>query len=267
VDSAPHRSSVAAVASDNIGRVVALGASNLTLGFPAVVSSARAAWGPQVEVLAALGHGRSYGAHSRVAFRRLPSALESGLWPALESRPRVTTRGLVTDVGNDILYGFSAEQTLEWVEEAVRRLSRVTRDVVVTDLPLDGIRRLSNVRFLAFRSVLVPSCRLSLTQVLDLAERVSEGLAALAAAGGSRLVRPDPKWYGFDPVHFRRSSLRAAWRQILGIPPATPADGIHRMEGIRVLLLPPERRWLFGVEQFTPQEGVRLRSGGRVWIY
>ena len=27
------------------------------------------------------------------------------------------------------------------------------------------------------------------------------------------------------------------------------------------------RRWLFGVDQFTPQEGVRLRSGGRVWIY
>jgi len=250
-----------------IGRVVALGASNLTLGFPAVVSSARAAWGPNVEVLAALGHGRSYGAHSRVLFRRLPGILESGLWPALESRPRVATRGLVTDVGNDILYGFSAEQTLEWVEEAVRRLSRVTRDVVVADLPLAGISRLSNAKFLMFRSVLVPSCRLSLTQVLDRTERVSKGLAALAAATGSRLVRPDLKWYGFDPVHFSRSSLRAAWRQILGIPPGTPADRIPKIEGIRLFLLPPERRWLLGVEQFTPQEGVRLRSGGRVWIY
>jgi hypothetical protein len=60
----------------------------------------------------------------------------------------VATRGLVTDVGNDILYGFSAERTLEWVEEAVRRLNRVTRDVIVTDLPLDRIRRLSNAKFL-----------------------------------------------------------------------------------------------------------------------
>ena len=253
--------------SADVGRVVALGASNLTLGFPAVVSSARAAWGPKVEVLAALGHGRSYGAHSRVLFRRLPGVLESGLWPALESRPQVATRGLVTDVGNDILYGFSAAQTLEWVEEAVRRLSRVTRDVVVTDLPLDRIRRLSNAKFLVFRSVLVPSCRLSLTQVLDRAERVSEGLATLAAAAGSRLVRLDPTWYGFDPVHFRRSSMRAAWREILDIPPATSEHGVSGIEGIRLLLLPPERRWLFGVEQFTPQEGVRLRSGGRVWIY
>lgn len=267
MDSAQHPHGVATVTSADIGRVVALGASNLTLGFPAVVSSARAAWGPQVEVLAALGHGRSYGAHSRVLFRRLPGILESGLWPALESRPRVATRGLVTDVGNDILYGFSAEQTLEWVEEAVRRLNRVTRDVVVTDLPLDRIRRLSNAKFLMFRSVLVPSCRLSLTQVRDRTERASEGLAALAAATASRLVRPDPTWYGFDPVHFRRVSIRAAWRQILGIPPATSANGASRIEAIRLFRLPPERRWLFGVDQFTPQEGVRLRSGGRVWIY
>jgi hypothetical protein len=239
VDSAQHGPGVAVVPSAAIGRVVALGASNLTLGFPAVVSSARAAWGPQVEVLAALGHGRSYGAQSRVLFRRLPAILESGLWPGLEPRPQMTTRGLVTDVGNDILYGFSAERTLEWVEEAIRRLNRVTRDVVVTDLPLDRIRRLSNAKFLMFRSVLVPSCRLSLTQVRDRTERVSEGLAALAAATGSRLVRPDPTWYGFDPVHFRRSSMRVAWRQILGIPPATSAKGGSGIEAVRLFRLPP----------------------------
>jgi hypothetical protein len=42
-------------------RVVALGASNLTRGFQTIVSTARLVWGPDVEVLAALGHGRSYG--------------------------------------------------------------------------------------------------------------------------------------------------------------------------------------------------------------
>jgi hypothetical protein len=29
----------------------------------------------------------------------------------------------------------------------------------------------------------------------------------------------------------------------------------------------PERRWLFGWEQVTPQSGVVLASGGRVWLY
>jgi hypothetical protein len=216
--------------------------------------------------MAALGHGRSYGAHSRVAFRRLPGILESGLWSALESRPSAATRALVTDVGNDILYGFSVEQTLEWVEEAVRRLRRVTRDVVLTDLPLASIRSLSAARFLAFRSLLVPSCRLSLAQVLDRAERVGEGLASLARATASRFVRVDPGWYGLDPVHIRRSRRREAWRQILGENPAS-GENTSMGERVRLCLMPPERRWLFGIEQFTPQTGAALRSGGTVWIY
>jgi len=254
--------------ADDVGRVVALGASNLTRGFQTVVATARNAWGPQVEVLAALGHGRSYGAQSRFAFcRRLPGILESGLWSELESRPPLATRALVTDVGNDILYGFSAEQTLAWVEEAIRRLNRMTRDIVLTELPLASIRRLSNLKFLALRSALVPSCRLSLVEVLDAAERVNLGLARLSAASGARLSRPDPAWYGFDPIHVRPSLWRHAWQQILGAQPVDTSDGITGFESLRLYLLRPERRWLFGIEQFTPQSGVALPSGGRVWLF
>jgi hypothetical protein len=253
--------------ADAIGRVVALGASNLTRGFRAVVSTARDTWGPQVEVMAALGHGRSYGAHSRLAFRRLPGILESGLWSELESRPRLPTRALVTDVGNDILYGFTAEQTLAWIEETVQRLTRVTHDIILTDLPLAGIRRLSNLKFLAFRSILVPSCRLSLTQVVDTAERVNQGLIRLSAASGAKLLELDPAWYGFDPIHVRPSSWREAWQQILGVEPGNTPSGSDSLEAMRLYFLRPERRWLFGVEQFTRQSGVALRSGGRVWLY
>jgi len=250
-----------------VARVVALGASNLTRGFQTVVSTARAAWGPGVEVLAALGHGRSYGARSQLVFRTLPGILDSGLWPELESRSPAATRGLVTDVGNDILYGFSAERTLAWVEEALRRLSRVTHDIVLTDLPLPSIRRLSSLKFLALRSILVPSCRLSLAEVLDTAERVNVGLAELSAACGANFFQLDPTWYGFDPIHVRPAVWRRAWQQILGAQPQASSNGVSTVESLRLYLMRPERRWMFGVEQFTPQSGVTLRSGGRVWLY
>ena len=68
-------------------RVVALGASNLTRGFRTVVAAAREAWGPDVEVLAALGHGRSYGGESRFLGRVRPGILQSGLWSELARRP------------------------------------------------------------------------------------------------------------------------------------------------------------------------------------
>jgi hypothetical protein len=209
--------------------------------------------------MAALGHGRSYGVPSHLAFRTLPGILESGLWRDLESRPRVPTRGLVTDVGNDILYGFSAAQTLAWVAEAVRRLRSITEDIVVTDLPLASIRRLSSRKFLLFRSILVPSCRLSLAQVLDTAETVNAGLAELSTDEGAQFLRLKPEWYGFDPIHIRPSLWRAAWQEILGSQPATEEGDFSRLEGVRLYLKPPERQWLFGVERFTPQTGrVRL---------
>jgi hypothetical protein len=46
-----------------------------------------------------------------------------------------------------------------------------------------------------------------------------------------------------------------------------PALVSHARRAWGLCLLPPERRWLFGVEQFTPQTGAALRSGGTVWIY
>ena len=251
----------------DIGRVVALGASNLTRGFQTVVSTTRAAWGPHVEVLAALGHGRSYGTRSQLVFRTLPGILDSGLWHELGSRPHMATRALVTDVGNDILYGFSPEQTLAWVAEAVRRLRRVTDDIVVTDLPLASIRRLSKPKCLVIRSILVPSCRLSLAQVLERAARVNTGLADLASAEGVRFFHLDPAWYGFDPIHVRASLWHQAWQQILGAQSQLVADGVSMAESLRLYLMRPERRWMFGLEQFTQQSGIALPSGGHVWLY
>lgn len=248
-------------------RVVALGASNLTRGFQTVISTARSVWGPDVEVLAALGHGRSYGAPSLFGFRTLPGILKSGLWAELERRPRIVTRALVTDVGNDILYGFSVERTLGWVEETLARLRAITNDIVLTDLPLASVQRLSNLKFLAFRTVLVPFCRLSLTQALNRAELVNEGLTRLSAAYGAKLFQLDPAWYGFDPIHVRPSRWRSAWRQILGAQSEMETSGGSAIESVKLYFMRPERRWLFGMEQVTPQSGVVLRSGGQVWLY
>jgi len=250
-----------------IKTVVTLGASNLTRGFHTVVTTSRAVWGEQVQVLAALGHGRSYGVRSRFVVRTLPGILESGLWRHLESHPAGLTRALVTDVGNDILYGFTAEQVLAWVEEAVDRLGRVTTDIALTDLPLASIRRLSAAKFLVFRSILVPSCRLSLARVIETSERVNAGLAALAAARGLRFARLNPEWYGVDPIHIRPSHWRAAWQEILGVRSAGAVERGARGEALRLYLRPAEREWVCGVERFTAQPGAALAAGARVSLF
>jgi len=251
-----------------IARVVALGASNLTRGFQTVVSTARAAWGPDIDVLVALGHGRSYGVRSNFLGRGLPGILESGIWRQLDGLPPARTRGLITDVGNDILYGFSASQTLAWVAEAADRLQRITGDIILTDLPLASVRHLPPAGFLVFRSILVPYCRLSLAQLAETAVQLNEGLAALAAGRGLRFLHLREHWYGIDPIHIRPSQWRTAWSEILfGGPGDFVPGGASWREGLQLYLMPAERQWHFGLERITPQPGVVLKAGGRVRLY
>jgi hypothetical protein len=263
---------VETLAQDQVERVVALGASNLTRGLAALVSGARGAWGNDVEVLAALGLGRSYGEENRVLLRTLPSILECGLWAALERLPKARTRALVTDVGNDIAYGSSAERILRWVDECLARLRRVTDDIVLTDLPLDNLRRLSPAAFLVVRGVFYPGRRLTLEQALRTAEETSAGLADLARGHGARLVRPRPGWYGRDPIHVCPGQWASAWATI-ALGEDVPRDGARGnalarwAEWARLYALPCERRWLLGRERVTPQDGRRLRAGGRLWLY
>ena len=252
-------------------RLVALGASNLTRGLAAVVAAAREAWGPDLEVLAALGHGRSYGAESRVLVRTLPSILDCGLWAELDRRPRVATRALVTDIGNDIPHGRPAGRILAWVEECIERLHAAGADgIVMTDLPMAGLRRLPPFVYRLFRSLYFPGSRLPLPRAAAEAEAVSAGLAMVARRKGVTLVQARPEWYGFDPIHIRRRTQPAAWSEILGRPAAATGRLRVRLaeavECYRLQLRPERQSWL-GMLQVTPQKGRRLRRGGRIDLY
>jgi hypothetical protein len=252
-------------------RLVALGASNLTRGLRTVVDVARQRWGPDVEVLAALGLGRSYGEPSRVFIRTLPGILESGLWAELDRLPPADTRAVISDVGNDILYGSSPERIAGWIEACIGRLKRHGANIVVTDLPLHSIRTISPAKFVAFRTFLWPQCRLSHAEVLARAEAVIAGLEALAATHQVQFFHLRPEWYGFDPVHFRPRMWAPAWREIICGETTAAAAPSGRApnwrETLRLYTLPPARRWLAGVERVKAQSGVPLSGGARVWLY
>jgi len=251
-------------------RLVLLGASNLTLGFPWVVNLAQRLWGNSVEILAALGYGRSYGMQSRVLGRGLPGILQSGLWKQLEKSGSKSTSAIVTDIGNDILYQVPVPQILDWVTECVRRLQRVESKIVLVDLPLANLADLSERRFGLYRSILVPSCRLVLAEVAQRARAISQGLAYLAAETDAVLVIPRPEWYGFDPIHIRLGQWKNAWQNILepGNENVTLSSipKVKVSEWVRFQSSLPEKQWLLKWEMRKPQPALRM-GRSRVWLY
>lgn len=251
-------------------RVVLLGASNLTRGMATAIETACLAWGRPLDVLAAAGHGRSYGMRSRVLVRDLPGITECALWRALAERPAAPTAALITDIGNDLFYGASPETIVKWVEDCCRRLKSIDARLVMTRLPLCNVGRVRPWQYRIFRTMLYPSSEVSLDDLTRRAQELDERLLDVARRFDCRLIEPQACWYGVDPVHVKRFQARIAWRQILAgwseaLQDAAPRAGLQRWLYLHTRA--PERRWMFGRERSRLQPCGQLPDGTVLSFY
>jgi hypothetical protein len=252
-------------------RAVLLGASNVARGISTLVETASGVCGRPLEVLAAFGHGRSYGMRMSLLGRALPGIAECGLWEALPKRPPADTAALLTDVGNDLLYGVAPEDVAAWVQACLARLKQAGARTVLTPLPLCSITNLSRRKYLLLRNVLFPGSRVDHASALERARDLDRRLRALAAEHGAAVVEHRPEWYGLDPIHVRRRHWASAWREVLapwaeGAPLPPPAAG-SLCRWLRLRLLPPQQRWFFGREQRRDQPAGRLADGTTLAYY
>lgn len=252
-------------------RVVLLGASNLTFGLPAALDTARRIWGAPLDVLAALGHGRSYGRWHRLIFRDLPGIIECGLWDALARCGPAPTAALLTDVGNDLLFEETPAQIAAWIEACIDRLLAAGARVALTPLPLCSVAQLSPRKFRLLRTVLFPGSRLQYATAVQRAHELDERLRGLARDRGLQLAEHRPEWYGFDPIHIRGRHHARAWYDMMACwvdapPRFAPVGGSLRRK-VYLALLAPDRRWLFGQEYRKVQPAGRLEDGTTVALY
>ena len=250
-------------------RVVVLGASNVSRGLSRLVATVES-HSPGTELFVAAGHGRGYGVNTRVAARRLPSILGSGLWRGLDRQGGSESVALVTDVGNELLYGLSVEQITSWVRESVRRLADRGATIAITRLPMAGIATVGNVRYRALRTFFVPGCRLSLADLKSATVLLDSELQTIAHDFGARIIEQPAHWYGFDTLHVRRRHLDDLWLA------ACAAWGFSCVESpvtssvpdwLKIGTKAAEVRSLAGVMRFTPQPVLMLPSGSTLSLY
>lgn len=251
-------------------RVVLLGASNLTRGLPAALQVAQQKWGAPLDFMAALGHGRSYGSKHRVLGRSLRGIVDCGIWSALQERPSADTAALITDVGNDIVYGARVDEIVQWVEQCLQQLLRFTKQIVVTELPIASICSVSRKKFLVARQILFPTSRLKFEDAIERATLLNQRIELLAKAHDVAVVEQDRQWYGVDPIHIRRRFLFAAWNRLLSPWHDGDACSIERLPlffKARLRLARPEERWLFGLHQRKKQPVIQCSNGTRISLY
>lgn len=245
--------------------VLVLGASNVSLAWSPIVNHALRLSKGRIKLLTAFGMGRAYvSSQSGFAAHRLPGILHCGIWRSLpEFATDATPRALLTDFGNDLLYGRSAEEISNGANECIHRLRawQPKVDLVITRPPLESVQTLKPARFRLFRQLLFPFCRLSLQQVASAAGELTERLETLAQEQQLKLFHPQPDWFGFDPIHIRRNQRSVAIASMMNLwdlPPG-PAEVSGRWRKPT-----PELRSVLGRQRHCQQPAL-LRD--RIQIY
>lgn len=252
-------------------RCILLGASNVTLAFPLIAAALTESLPAGSEIFAAHGHGRSYLRWSSVFHRSLPGITGSRLWDDLAERPPAEkTLALITDVGNDLIYGEPHDVLADGVSWCLARLQERNAEIVCVRPPLDRLRRLSPFAYHAFKRLFFPGPTRPWEEMKALAIQLDASLQSLACKSSARLITPDESWYGADPIHIRRSRRREAWQRILS---EWPWDHDFRVSPVsatatyRWWTLRPAERRAFRRTQTEVQPVLSDPQGVSVWLY
>jgi hypothetical protein len=255
-------------------RIILLGASNVTRCISTIVETGRliAGAGSPVDIHAAIGHGRSYVQSSSLLTRTLPAITESPIWPASDPPPDgdAPTFALLTDVGNDIMYGSDVPTIVSAVETCLDRLEERNAKIVMTNIPIPRVERITPMQFRLVKTLFFPGYDVSFKRALDDARTIAHRLDDIARARNIPIILPDHAWYGADPIHIMQSRSAAAWSAILSSwrpadPPLAARGSLRRWLTIR-----PARaaRWSFLGRSFeTPQPARRLPDGSTLSLW
>jgi len=253
-----------------VRRAVILGASNVTKGLSSVVDTARRAWGQPLEILAAIGHGRSYGLKTNVLGRGLPGIVRCGLWDELQTRPPLPTAALVTDIGNDLVYGCSLRPITRWLETCLQRLADQVERLVITRPPVDVISEVPEWKLRLLTSLVFPGMRFNRGDALAKAFELDDQLLTYASRFGAYVVQPETAWYTWDPIHVARRHRSTAWQKYLscwsnGQPPSEAARSFRRW--LALGRARPLEWTCFGFQRRCRQPTVQLFDGTTISLF
>jgi hypothetical protein len=262
--------------------VAVLGASNVTLALPQILDALHRRLAPSgpVEYYVAHGPGRSYGTIAGVPGIEFTPLRSCGLREALEARWRSAGRPpvsvLLTDVGNDVMYGASARGIAAWVREIVESFRSLGARTAITSVPVESVLSISAWKFGLIRPILYPRYPMRRRDVFTRVVQVQDALEELGRDLAADILPARREWYSIDCIHVARRWRRrvfGTWADALLERAEGSASGSERsaarlsISSARLRLVRPAEMYLFGRRLTRAQEGVRIADGARLYVY
>jgi len=196
--------------------LVLLGASNLSRGCFALSRHMKACLHPRkVDVLIASGPGRAYCASGGLLNVVYPPIHSSDIFEAARNKSESGYQvvALVTDIGNDIMYGVSTEKVIETIQQVFSRLQSMKAEIFYTTLPVAFEKGVHPVWFYTLRSLLLPFSRVSYNEAVAGITQVNQFLRESTGRQG-HLISDMDRYLGFDEIHYGWLRAHSAWSHV-----------------------------------------------------
>jgi len=196
--------------------LILLGASNLSRGCFAFSRHMKACLRPRpVEALIASGPGRAYYASGGLLNVVYPPIYASDIFEAAQNKSESGYRvvALVTDIGNDIMYGVSTEKVIETVQQVFARLQLMNAEIFYTTLPVAFEKGNHPVWFCILRSLLFPRSTVAYEEAKAGIIEVNRFLRK-SASRHCHLIPDMDRYLGYDEIHYGWVRAHSAWSHV-----------------------------------------------------
>ena len=202
--------------SDSLVLFLLLGASNLARGY-SMLTQHLSKCREKTEFLNALGPGRGFCTRGGMLNFTYSPILASRVIESAEkqSKHALCTAVLITDIGNDLMYGVSAETLIASLDEVIDRMLGWNANIFLTKIHVKLKKNLGSTTFLLLRFLFYPGSKVTFEEAGLFVIKVNRYLEEKSRINERvHLIKGMETFAGLDKIHFSILKAHLAWSKV-----------------------------------------------------
>ena len=195
-----------------------LGASNLARSFHGLKYCIERCIFPRpASFVHAMGPGRGYVSRGGILNAIYSPILNCGILEAVRNKKikDQSVVALITDIGNDIMYGVSSEKIINGLQYLLNALGEFKTNIFITSIPVDLENDISELHFHIIRQIYFPKSPVKYSQASNNIKAINKFI--LQSSNKKITVINDMKQFcGIDKIHYSIFKSQSAWSHVAG---------------------------------------------------
>jgi hypothetical protein len=193
-----------------------MGASNLSRGYSMFTRHISSHFGKnKTEFLNALGPGRGFCARGGMFNFTYPSIQDCRILEVAEKKSCDTRAVLITDIGNDLMYGVSADTLIESLDRLIDRALQWDAEIFLTSIQVNLKKDVSQTKFFILKSFFYPGSNITYEETDLFIIKVNDYLEGKTKQNNRvHLISGMESFAGVDKIHYSLLQTHSAWEKI-----------------------------------------------------